>query len=98
MTDGKVIKFPKKSKHAKEKDRWENATACLQEIIDDIKAGKCDPDFLFIGVGENFKPALVDPSPSVQPKAFFHAMGMNTMEVVGFLNFFTSSILRGDTE
>ncbi len=97
---GKLIKFPKRGKATEtpSDERWKDAIACLQEAIEDIKKEKRAPDWLFIGMGDNFERSFNSEGRGsvVSPETSFYSMGMNTMELVGFLTMYINALLRGE--
>ncbi len=97
---GKLIKFPAKGKATEtpSDERWKDAIACLQEAINDIKKEKRAPDWLFLGIGDNMDKSLNGEGRGsiVFPETSFYSMGMNTMELVGFLTMYINALLRGE--
>ncbi len=98
---GNVIRFPQKGRAAEPEteQRWKTSIECLEEASADIKSGKLNPDWLFLGTADGLAHALEHPdtiTPDNAPSVQFQHMGMNTMELVGFLTMFINALLRGD--
>ncbi len=93
---GKVVKFPGKGKAVEQptQERWKDAVACLQEAIKDIKSGKLNPDWVFLSMAQGMNETMK--GGDAPTHITFQSMGMNTMELVGFLTMHINALLRGE--